>query len=160
MSPNVRALLAESLPVAVIVGFWTVVSWLAVTPAAGFAVRVTAVVSAGGYALVRGIARGRSVGPRAVPVSPQALVETNARLAVVLAPWLLLAIVVPSLASALDRGGFAGFGISPADSLAFAAMAIAATTALLAVASLATSWLLFTREHERAVTTWGNWTSD
>jgi hypothetical protein len=86
-----RRLLAESVPLAAVVAFWTLLGAVAGSGIAGTAVRLAGIVMAGAYALVRGwqVVSGRTT--EELPRTPRSLVRASVTPAIACIAWIAAA---------------------------------------------------------------------
>jgi hypothetical protein len=143
---NVRidagVLLRESVPVAVVVGVWTVLSLLGGS-AAGPALRYAGIVMALGYVFVRSRTLADRTEHASLAVTPGAVIRANVTPVIGAAPWFLAARLLPVVGSAWERLGLPGGFTSPAPALQFLAAAVGLLTVALYVA-------VFARTHATA----------
>ena len=118
-----RRLFRESAPVAAVLLFWVVLSWLGWEPVVATAVRYAGVVMALCYAVVRGVELGRAVpdaGTRTPgPDDVAGVVYENARVALSAGAWFVTAILVRLVESAWDATGLPGAFVSPVPAFSF-----------------------------------------
>ncbi|WP_323676451.1 hypothetical protein [Halorubellus sp. PRR65] len=136
------ALLRESVPLAVVVGVWTVLSLLG-GAAAGPALRFAGIAMALGYAFVRSRALAARTEGASLSLTPAALVRANATPVLAAAPWFLAARLLPVFGRAWGRLGLPGAFVTPAGALRFFAAAVGFLTVVLYVA-------VFARTHTTA----------
>ncbi len=99
---DASVLRSESLPVAVIVGFWSALS----LPVAQFStlalgLRAAGLVLALGYVAVRGAILARTIGAGPAPYEPRAIVHENVRILLAAGAWFLSAFLVYALSDLL-----------------------------------------------------------
>jgi hypothetical protein len=117
---SVPRLLRESLPIAVVLLFWTILSWPLPTPGAvAGPMRTAGVAMAALYVVVRGIALADGTTPPALE-DAATLVRENARVFVAAAAWFLAAGLVDAGGGLWDALDFPGLFTSPVDTLASA----------------------------------------
>lgn len=125
---DTRQLLEESVPIAIVLAFWVVLSWFGGSRI-GTNIRNAGIVMALFYTVVRGIALSRSIPSTPQPVDPEELIRENAAVALPAAAWFFAAIVISFIAQFWDE--FIGIGLftSPENSFAF----VLSTTGVLTV---------------------------
>jgi hypothetical protein len=116
-----RRLVAETVPVAAVLLFWVVVSWIAPLPTVSSGLRLAGVVMALLYVGVRGASLARTTPVATQPVAVAGVVRENARVLLAAGTWFLAAGVLQALDPLWDLAGLPGAFTSPADSLAFVA---------------------------------------
>jgi hypothetical protein len=90
-------LLVESVPLAAVVAFWSVIGAAAGGGAAGDAVRYAGALMTGAYALVRGWQFASDNSARELPLTARSLVRANVAPAIVCVGWVAAAAVLESL---------------------------------------------------------------
>jgi hypothetical protein len=135
--PPDRAL-RESLPVAVVLLLWTVLSWVAFNPYVAWAARTAGAVTALGYVVVRGVHLGRGATPLVVADVPNVLGQT-VRSALAPAVWFLVAVLVPVVEDLWGVLGLVGLFTSPGDDLVRVCALTGLATAALVVTAGATA---------------------
>jgi hypothetical protein len=135
-----RRVLRESLPIAGLLLFWTALSWLAFQPFVARAVRLTGVVTALAYVVVRGVRLGRDATPLATTHVGGVLGQC-VRAAVAPAVWFVAGALVPVVADLWDLLGFVGLFSSPASDLVRVCALTGVGTAALVVTAGATAAL-------------------
>jgi hypothetical protein len=126
-----RRLLVESLPVAAVLLFWVVLSWVAPAPGLATGLRLAGVVMAVSYVVVRGVdlSHSRRVAPQ--PVDVAAVLRENVRVLLAAGAWFVAAVLV-ELLEGLWRGfGLPGAFTSPGEGLGFVLTGTGVATVLL-----------------------------
>ena len=114
MSLPPKRLAAEAVPVAAVLAFWSVVSWLFVLrPEIEGAVRTAGVVMAALYVVVRGVALASEVSVPDVG-DLEAVLRDNGRVAISAGFWFVGAAAVHLLDQAWSDFGVPGLHVSPA----------------------------------------------
>lgn len=118
-----RRLILESVPVAAVLLFWAVLSWLGWEPVVAARVRDAGVVMALCYAVTRGVKLGRRVPATSArtpgPSDVADVLRENARVALAAGAWFLAALAVQFVEAAWDATGLPGLLVSPADAFSF-----------------------------------------
>lgn len=116
---NTRRLLTESIPIASILLFWMVLSWIGGEPTVTRGFQITGIVMAVMYIVVRGITLGRLEAGYEPTTDLRSLLLTNVRVALPVGLWFLGAMAVEVLESLWSRLNLVGVATSPADELMF-----------------------------------------
>ena len=116
---DTRRLLTESVPIASILLFWTVLSWIGMEPTVARGFQITGIVMAAMYIVVRGTTLGRLQESPESATDLRSLLLTNVRVALPVGLWFLGAVAVGVLESLWSRLGLVGVATSPADGLVF-----------------------------------------
>lgn len=127
---DARRLLEESVPAAVVLLFWVVLSWFG-RPPVETGLRYAGVAMVLLYVGVRGAALAESLSPPPLPEDPEDVLRENARVAVPAGAWFLAALLVYVVEGLWNLLGVPGAFTSPADSLAFVLTGAGVATVLL-----------------------------
>ncbi|WP_330630937.1 hypothetical protein [Halocatena halophila] len=101
----------DTISIAIVIGFWTMLSWFAWVPIVGRGLNYTGLVIGLYYAVVQGADQQHS---EPHPTSPAAVLRANGRLLVLVGPWFLAAIAIYGISGLWDLVGLPGLFISPA----------------------------------------------
>lgn len=118
--PNPRDVLLESPPIAAIMLFWLVVSWLAPFPPITTGIRAAGVVMALLYAVVRGLAVAERGEPSLSLGDYGTVLRVNGLALLAAAGWFVLARLVLIMGVLWTQLGLPGLFTSPAGGLLFA----------------------------------------
>lgn len=138
MVPTIDAtrLLRESAPLAVVVGFWVVLSWFGREPGVATGIRYAGAVMGLLYAVVRGVRLAATAAPAPVPDGPAALLRENARIALPAGLWFLAAVLAGFVAELWNQYVAVGLFTSPVESLSFVLTATGVLTVVLAAVAV------------------------
>ncbi|MFB6170239.1 MAG: hypothetical protein ABEJ06_03745 [Haloarculaceae archaeon] len=128
---GVRRLYGESLPVAVALSFWVVLSWFGGAPGVARGLRLAGVVMALLYVVVRGRAIARSQPPTPQPTDVAGVLSENLRVLAAAGGWFLAALVAALVDPYWRVVGLPGLFASPVDSLVFVLSGTGVGTVLL-----------------------------
>ncbi|MFB6172464.1 MAG: hypothetical protein ABEJ23_08005 [Haloarculaceae archaeon] len=131
MAPSTGTLLRESAPVAVVVGFWLVLSWFGREPAIATGVRYAGVLMGLLYAVVRGVRLADASAAHPAPSDAGELLAENVRVAVPAGAWFLAAVLVDFAAELWRPLVGVGLFTSPAAGLSFVFTATGVLTVVL-----------------------------
>jgi hypothetical protein len=116
---DTRRLLTESIPIASILLFWMVLSWIGGEPTVARGFQITGIVMAVMYIVVRGTTLGRLEAGHESTTDLRSLLLTNVRVALPVGLWFFGAMAVGVLESLWSRLDLVGVSTSPADELMF-----------------------------------------
>lgn len=125
---NPSHILKKSVPIAVIMFFWTILSWFGWQPSVASGIRTTGLVVALLYAITQGINIEQT---QPYPTDIKSSLRTSIRVLLTAGPWFLAAIATYVINDLWAGLGLPGAFTSPADSFAFAFVATGVITAVL-----------------------------
>lgn len=126
-----RRLFRESRPVAGILLFWVVVSWIGTEPGITTSLRLAGVVMALLYVGVRGVELAQTHPPTPLPTNVSDLLRENARVLSAAGIWFLPAVLLAFLEPYWEEIGLLRLFMSPLESLAFVFTGTGVTTVIL-----------------------------
>lgn len=139
--PSPRRIFVDSLPIATILLFWVLVSWLGSHPLLGRGARIAGLVMALTYAIVRGITYTTHAGSPSALTDIGPVLRVNGLALLAGAGWFVLARLVVFIEQVWSELALPGAFTSPADGLVFAFTATGVVTVVLYAVTLITSVL-------------------
>ncbi|WP_415380477.1 hypothetical protein [Halosimplex sp. TS25] len=134
-----RQVLTESVPIAGIMVFWLVASWIGSHPLLGTGARVAGLVMALMYAFVRGIAFTTGSRPSPELDDIGTVLRVNALALTAAAAWFVLARLTLIIGHVWNDLALPGLFTSPADGFAFAFTATGVMTVIMYAIALGTA---------------------
>lgn len=133
MVPTIDAprLLRESAPLAVVVGFWVVLSWFGRDPDIATGIKYAGAIMGLLYAVVRGVRLADATAPAPVPEGPANLLRENVQVALPAGLWFLAANLSGFVAELWNQYVGVGLFTSPVESLSFVFTATGVLTVVL-----------------------------
>jgi hypothetical protein len=139
--PNPRRIFVDSLPIAAILLFWVVISWLGTHPLLGRSARIAGLVMALTYAIVWGITSASHTRSPPEFAGLGSVLRVNGHALLAGVGWFVVARLVLFAEQLWNELAFPGAFTSPAEGLAFAFTATGVVTIVLYAVTLATSIL-------------------
>lgn len=132
---------ADSLPIAAILLFWVLVSWLGAHPLLGRGARIAGLVMALTYAIVRGITSAPHARSPSALADVGSVLRINGLALLAAVGWFIGARVVILAEQVWSELALPGVFVSPADGLVFAFTATGVVTIVLYAVTLGTAIL-------------------
>lgn len=129
--PRPRSILSESVPIAGIMLFWLVASWLGSYPLVATGARFAGIVMALTYAVVRGVALAETTGPSLAFDTPESVLHANGLVLLAAAGWFVVARLVVFVEQLWEELALPGAFTSPADGFVFAFTATGVVTVVM-----------------------------
>ena len=136
---STRRLFTESIPIAVTVLFWVVLSWFANFSLIANGVRYAGVTMALFLAVHRGLSLGQTLSSDPVTMDVEAVLRENIRVALPAGSWFLAAFIVYVIDSLWASVPLPGLFTSPANAFAFAFTVTGVATVVLYAAAVGRS---------------------
>jgi hypothetical protein len=136
-----RRVFVDSLPIAAILLFWVLVSWLGAHPLLGTGARIAGLVMALTYAVVKGFASAPHAHSPSALADVGSVLRINGLALLAAVGWFIGARVIIFAEQAWSELALPGAFTSPADGLAFAFTATGVVTIVLYAVTLGTALL-------------------